>query len=163
MRGHRVVGSVLIALVLAACGCSDVGCDSAIIVDLGTVDLRPETPYEYELCFDGLCETGDVTIPTETIPTPTDPEYGYTDPTEVSRTTAGFSDFDADNDVITIRLPHGDRSPTARVTVVLRERGVADPLIEAYDVDVELERSQPNGRGCEPICHWGTVTLSSTA
>ena len=65
----------------------------------------------------------------------------------------------AEEDRIDYYLPEADYNTSASVTVrVMNSDGDVLADTEA-PADVPLERSQPNGPGCPPVCFFGRMTV----
>jgi hypothetical protein len=62
------------------------------------------------------------------------------------------------DDRIEYHLPAGEYGDTAQVSFTLTSAD-GDVLADVEDAEVPLERSQPNGPGCEPICFRGELTI----
>jgi hypothetical protein len=55
-------------------------------------------------------------------------------------------------------LPEGDYADTEEVVFTLTDSsGVVLAAVE--DASVPLERFEPNGRWCPPVCFWGALTI----
>ncbi len=120
--------------------CTDAGCVSAVTFHL-RVDLEVNVAYEFEACIDERCERE-----TLLVPLPDDGPF--------TGTSAGALTLAIATDSVTLSL--GDRemlgAHRARITVL----DGADVIAEA-DEQVEFDRQQPNGPGCEPICWFAEV------
>jgi hypothetical protein len=115
--------------------CTLIGCESQIEFQLGG-DLQRGETYEIETCLDGDCASATIEIP----------DSGFV--------LEGAFTLDADRDTVTVRLLGSDYSGARSVS--LRVDGPGGPVAEV-ETEVEFDRMQPNGPGCEPICWHATV------
>ena len=133
---HRrllVIATGLVPL-LAGCshGCSAVGCDSRVSVDLSQAGSRfGAKPVSATLCVDGGCETTKVAL---------------TD-VQVSR-------------VVSHLQPSGPPDKdTVSVTLTLERDGA---VLVSSKADARLTRLAPNGDSCEPVCYSSLLQLVGT-
>lgn len=136
--------------------CTAVGCDSILTIELSEVDITPEATYDVEICVKGDCTTETITID---VPYPGTGEIDRGETEKKSGTLAGRMLVWADGDYIEYHLPEGDYSSSAFVTFTLTD---ADGSVLAQTDDtteVSLERSQPNGPDCPPICFSARMTV----
>ena len=143
----RVLTALLLLLILAACQvidprppeCTAIGCQSAVTIVAG-VDLTNGTPYAVEVCVDGRCEDATLTVV----------EGGG-----AIGASSGAITLDTSADSIGFALGDGDWSGIHRVTATVRD--ASGEVLVDVDEEVEFERSQPNGPGCEPICWFAEI------
>jgi hypothetical protein len=145
------VARLVLELGLVGCGlvpgpvevdCTLIGCDSQIVFELDDGELVPGFAYELEACFDHRCETATVELP----------EHG------AAMGVNGALSASAEEDIVALVLPEGDYPGvhTARLRVQPLDGGG-----EAFEatVETELERTQPNGPDCPPVCWQAVVRL----
>lgn len=143
---------VVLALSLAGCGlvpgpgdevgCTLIGCDSQVVFELDDGELVPGRAYELEACLDDRCETTTVELPAH------------------GTAIAGADGLtaSAEEDVVALILPDGDFPGVHTAQLRIRDAGGDGTLFEAA-VEVELERTQPNGPNCPPVCWQAVVRL----
>ena len=122
--------------------CTDIGCESAVTFRL-PVDLEVNVPYEVEACIGELCERA-----TLSVPLPDDGPF--------TGVTIGAITLQTDTESITLSLGSREVAGVHRARVTVSTDG--EPIAEG-DEDVEFERGQPNGPGCEPVCWVAEVDL----
>jgi hypothetical protein len=133
-----------------------VGCDSILTVELSEVDITPDATYDVEICVDGACAAETITIDVR------HPGTGEIDRGESRRTPgtlAGWMLVWVDGDYIEYHLSEGDHGSSASVTFTL---AASDGTVLAKTnetTDVPLERDQPNGPDCPPVCFSGRMTV----
>ena len=115
--------------------CTAIGCDSQLEFVL-SADLVRGATYDVEACIAGDCTSASIEVPAS----------GFA--------IEGPFSVDADRDALALRLLGDDYSGshTVSLTVTRDGGGVAD-----VTTDVEFERQQPNGPGCEPVCWFASV------
>jgi hypothetical protein len=125
---------VLLGVVLAACGCTDIGCLSAVQISLSSlVDWTGTESFSVELCVGDHCETQVV-----------DPQLAEQLRTN-NQDQVSFDD-----------LPN--ELNTAAVTInVTTEDG---DTFRTESGDVAFDSDRPNGPRCEPLCHFASVAVS---
>ena len=140
-----LVGAVLVA----GCGqlgfggeqvCTAMGCVNGVTVSVAGIGLGPEGGRVVaEFCFDGSCERT---------------RYAQ-QPSGASRSSNPQLEVFVQRDRVDVMLllPDGDYDEERAhdVTLTLRVAG-GDPI--RVERQVNLERSQPNGPDCAPLC-WG--------
>jgi len=136
--------------------CTEVGCDSYLEIELAEVDIIPEATYDVEICVNDICATEIVTIDVRH-PGTGEIEHGASPRTRGSLD--GYMVVWAEDDHIDYYLPEADYDSSASVTFTLTNSD-GDVLARTDGpADVPLERSQPNGPGCPPVCFFGRMTL----
>lgn len=128
---HRLA-AVLMALFLAGCACTQIGCDSRVLFHV-RADLRGDQEYEVRACVDEICRDGAF-------------GPGLTGPSGL--------EFSSGEDVVTLILDDGDYAGVHHVTLEIRRDG---ELIVQGDEEISLTSSQPNGAFCPPTCWVGTA------
>lgn len=136
--------------------CTAIGCDSTLTIDLTEVDITQEATYDVEICVDGACSAETITIDVR------HPGTGDIDRGESHRpsgTLAGWMLVWAEGNYIDYHLPEGEYGFSASVifTLTASDGTVLAQTDEA--TEVPLERSQPNGPGCAPVCFSGRMTV----
>ena len=135
------------ALVAAGCGrlgggmaqvCTEIGCVNGVTVAVAGVGLGAKGGRVVaELCFDGACERG---------------RY-VQQPDGAARWDNQQLDMFVSPDAVevTLQLPEGDydEATVHEVSLTLRVAG-GEPI--RVQQQVNLERSQPNGPDCPPVC-----------
>lgn len=124
--------------------CTEIGCESQISVTLDDFELDGgEGVVETRMCFDDRCDE------------------------QRTRFTADGASFGGQRSKVevfvvneelnaTLRLPHGDYDDTTEHTVSL-EVTVNGGKPVTLERTVTLQRSQPNGPNCEPVCWQATI------
>lgn len=107
-------------------------------------DLQAGVTYDVEACLDEVCERGELTVPVR-------PEQPFT------QTADGNLTLDTDEDSVVLLLGDGDYRDSHRAHLTLR--GDDGKVLEEIDVETELQRSEPNGPGCEPVCWFAEVSV----
>jgi hypothetical protein len=115
--------------------CTQIGCESQVVFELATLDLVPGRLYEVEACLDDRCGAATVELP------------------QRGAVMEGGVLVSADEDIVALVLPEGDYSGTRAAWLEIRH-GDGPPFV--IEVEVELERTQPNGPNCPPVC-WQAV------
>ena len=115
--------------------CTLIGCESQIEFQLSG-DLERGETYQIEACVDEDCASATIQIP----------DSGFV--------LEGPFTLDADRDTVTVRLLGFDYSGTHAVSFSVS--GPAGPVAEV-ETDIDFERLEPNGPGCEPVCWHATV------
>ena len=130
--------------------CTEIGCESLLVVDLVDTDILPEETYQIEVCVDGTCVDESVTVDI---------------PGETGVAVTGWTDLDwgrlslqADDDLIEFTLPPGDYDTTAVVSVTVAD-AAGSVIVEGESEAVPLERAQPNGPDCPPVCFTGRMQI----
>jgi hypothetical protein len=150
MRGAMNQRLVIVAgLLLVGCqlmqepevACTAIGCDSQVVFELDDGQLVPGFAYEIEACLDDGCETATVELR----------EHGAA----IGGANGGLT-VSAEEDVVALILPDADYPGVH--TARLRVRPVGGEAFEAA-VETMLERSQPNGPDCPPVCWQATVEV----
>jgi len=136
--------------------CTEVGCDSQLTIELSKVDITPEATYGIEICIDGDCATATITIDVA------DPEtgriiLGRSGPSPGPR--SGQILMWVERDSIEYFLPEREYGASASVAFVLRDADGSVLAETEEGTEVPLERSQPNGPECPPICFFGWLTV----
>jgi hypothetical protein len=136
--------------------CTAIGCDSLLTIDLTEVDITPEAKYDVEICLNEVCATETVTIDLR------HPGTGEIERGESPRTQGtldGYMIIWAEDDHIDYYLPEADYDSSASIKFTLTNSN-GDVLARTDGpADVPLERSQPNGPGCPPVCFFGRMTV----
>lgn len=137
--------------------CDEEGCDSALTIELTDVDITADATYDVEICVNGDCAREVITIH---IP---DPGTGVVIRGESERTSgttrAGSVFMWTDGDYVEYFLPHRDHGASALVTFTLKDVS-GTVLAKTKDaMETPLERIEPNGPECPPICFFGRITL----
>ncbi|MFP3883748.1 MAG: hypothetical protein ACLFWH_15720 [Actinomycetota bacterium] len=136
--------------------CTEIGCDSILEVQLTEVDIAPEATYDVEICLNEECAAETVTIDLR------HPGTGEIQRGASSRsegTVDGYMVLWAEEDRIVYYLPEADYDTTASVSVRLMDSDGNVLADTGGPADVPLERSQPNGPGCPPVCFFGRMTV----
>lgn len=128
---------LLLALALSApvfsgCSCTEIGCEDAVRFFVSQ-DLVPGESYELEACVGGTCRTANL-------------EAGPT-----GMVTGNGLELDVTNDRIIFRAPE-DAAFSGMRTIALRLVDASGDVLIDISERVEMERLQPNGRGCPPVC-----------
>jgi hypothetical protein len=110
-------------------GCTLIGCWNSLDVAMEAAGVDPGT-YEADVCFDGTCQTVEVTV--------------TVDATGAARFTAEGLDGS----------PRDDR-PT-EVSVRLLQSGV---MVAERSGPVLFRTSRPNGPRCDPVCFTGSLVV----
>jgi hypothetical protein len=171
------------ALLLSSCGfgpfagCDAAGCESLVSIRLTDTDIQPSETYRLELCVGDVCVDDEITIDIAS-PGPAELAHGEVDPDAAGEGNAGYGSGElvqgegspniggpggrilmwAAEDRIDFHLPDGDYAATGAVTLTLWDSSGA-VLVAVEDASVPLERSEPNGRWCPPVCFWGELTI----
>lgn len=135
--------------------CTAIGCESIIFVELTKVDLTAESTYGVEICVDGDCRYETITIGSA------DPSTGSRPVGESQGEGPGREKMirlDAETDTVTYHLPAVDHGETADVYFAITDAD-GEVLVEAESAEVHLERFQPNGPDCPPVCFSGHLAI----
>ena len=116
--------------------CTLIGCESQVIIEID-YDLRPGREYSVEACVGGECERALIRVPRGN-----------------GVATIGNLVVSPVDDVVTLLL-HGDDYSGSHAVSLLVESSVQGSIL--VEEEVEFERTQPNGPGCEPVCWIATV------
>ncbi len=137
----RAVVTLAMAILLAGCACTAIGCDNLIefVIDF---DVERDVTYVANLCFDGRCEVASLS---------------FDGPATQTGALEGAFTLWEDTDRLEFHLRDGDFGGSHRVTLVLRDPSGAS--VADYDGEMELTRSQPNGAFCEPTCWSARIDL----
>lgn len=135
--------------------CTDAGCDSILTIEFTEVDIEPEETYTIDICVDDECVSETITID---VPHPGTGEIIRGETEGHRGTPEGRMLVWADDDRIDFFLPDQEYGETAQVSFSLTTSD-GDVLAEVDSEDVPLQRSQPNGPGCPPICFSGRLTI----
>lgn len=116
--------------------CTAIGCDSQVVFELTAIELVASRSYEIEACLDETCAAATV------------------EPTQHG---AVVNDHGLvvhpDQNTVALVLPEGNYAGTRTASLRVRPDG-EEPF--AMEVEIELERTQPNGPNCPPVC-WQAV------
>lgn len=126
--------------------CTEIGCRSLLTVELPEADLVVEATYGVEICVDGDCTGTNITI-----------DAGNDRGEAVLGEADGVA-LRADEDLVEYQLPDEGYGETAKVSFTLTDAD-GEVLAETQGEEVPLERSQPNGPGCPPVCFTGRLTV----
>lgn len=136
--------------------CTEIGCDSLLTIELTEVDITPEAIYDVEICVDDVCATETVTIDQRH---PGTGEIQRGESPRAQGTLDRYMIIWAEDDHIDYYLPEADYDSSASVTFTITNSD-GDVLARTDGpADVPLERSQPNGPGCPPVCFFGRMTV----
>ena len=136
--------------------CTDAGCDSVLTIELSEVDIVPEATYGVEICVDGDCASETITID---IPHPATGDIVRGDSGHPVGTLAGRMLMWVEGNYIEYYLPEREYGGSATVAFTLRDVEGSVLAQTTGATEVPLERSQPNGPGCPPICFTGRLTV----
>lgn len=135
--------AVAVALAGSACApdreCTAEGCESRVDFAVDT-DLVAGVPYYVTACIDGACERRTLEVP------PAAPGARLDDRIAL----------DVGTDVVSLHLEDADWSGEHDVQV--RVTGPGAQVLAELRATIELERSQPNGPDCDPVCWYARVT-----
>jgi len=135
--------------------CTAAGCDSLLTIELTDVDVQPEETYDVEVCVDDRCAVETITID---IRHPGTGEVTRGESERTPGTVEGWMLVWAEDDRVEYYLPSHDYGDVARVSFALSD-ATGNVLASISDVEVPLERSQPNGPDCPPVCFWGRLAV----
>lgn len=136
--------------------CTEIGCDSLLRIELTEVDITPEATYDVEICVNDVCATETVAIDQRH---PGTGEIQRGESPRARGTLDGHMIIWAEDDRIDYYLPEADYDSFASVTFTLTNSD-GDGLARTDGAaDVPLERSQPNGPGCPPVCFFGRMSV----
>lgn len=135
--------------------CTAIGCDSLLTIELSDVDIQPEQTYEIELCIDDGCRTETITIDVRHAGTG---EIDRGESAQGPGSVEGWMTVWADGDYIDYYLPERAYERSAQVSFTLTDAS-GEVLSEVESTEVPLERSQPNGPDCLPICFQGRLII----
>ena len=136
--------------------CTEIGCDSILEVRLTEVDIALEATYDVEICVNKECAAETVTIDLR------HPGTGEIQRGASSRpqgTLDGYMVLWVEEDRIDYYLPAADYDTTTSVSVRFMDSDGNVLADTGGPADVPLERSQPNGPGCPPVCFFGRMTV----
>jgi hypothetical protein len=137
--------------------CTLIGCESALTIELSNVDIQPEATYGIDICVDDTCLSETVTIDVA------HPGTGEIDLGKTYDLTDGRLPQDPylliwTSDEIYFHLGEGEYGTTAGVSLTLTDDTGA--VLVAIDGEgVSMERTQPNGPDCLPICFGGRMIV----
>lgn len=179
----RLAAVPAIALLVSSCGfgpfagCDAAGCDSAIAINLTGADIQSAETYRVELCVGDVCldETISIDIPH---PGPVELGPGEVDPDAAGAGNSGYGSGElirgessvdiggaearillwAEEDRLDFYLPPRDYADSEELTLILRDSS-GSVLADIESAAVPLERWEPNGRWCPPVCFWGEFTI----
>lgn len=130
--------------------CTEIGCESLLTVEFEEADIQPEETYRVSMCVDDECIDETVTIDM-----PSDTGEGVMGWAELDR---GRITLRADENTMEYTLPGDEYGASAVVDLTLTDSsGVVVAAVE--DDEVSLDRAQPNGPGCPPVCFTGRMTI----
>ncbi|MGB9358416.1 MAG: hypothetical protein WCC01_07655 [Acidimicrobiia bacterium] len=136
--------------------CNEEGCDSVLTIELSEVDITPNATYDVEICLNGDCATEPITID---VP---HPGTGQIDRGESERspgTLAGWILMWVEGDYIEYHLPEGEYGESALVAFTLMDAKGSVLAQTGEATEVPLERLQPNGPECPPVCFVGRIAV----
>ena len=119
--------------------CTAIGCDSQVVFELTPVDLVAGRTYEIEACLEDECWSATVEPPADV----------------VAGGRGGLT-VEPQRDVIVLVLPEGDHGGSRGVTLEIE---TGDGQTWGIEADIDLERVQPNGPACLPVCWQATITV----
>lgn len=138
----------------AMTACTEIGCLSAITIELGAVDIQPGAAYDLEFCVDGDCRYETVVAGSGNLgETEVEAENGGT-----GETTRAKPHVDPETDTVTYQLPEGEYPETIHVYFAVADAG-GETLAQAENVEVHLDKNQPNGPDCPPVCFHGHLKV----
>lgn len=126
--------------------CTEIGCRSLLTVELTDADVVGDTTYNVEVCVDDDCVSSRVTVDVRN------------DQDEAVLGEDGGVVLRADQDLVEYSLAGDGYGETAAVSFTLTDAD-GNVVAEANDQEVPIERSQPNGPGCPPLCLTGRLTV----
>lgn len=136
--------------------CTEIGCNSALTIELSEVDITPKAIYEVEVCVDGDCTAETITID---IPIPGTNQITHGESPRQPGTVAGQILVWAEEDHVQYFLPDRVYGESATVTFTLADDEGSVLAQTEGATAVPMERSQPNGPDCPPICFHGQITV----
>ena len=144
---RRILGVAVLCFALVGCGCTAAGCESLLQLEFMNVEFQPGSTYHLDICIDGDCISEPVTI-----------DELHPGTGEISLGRAGDGEilvWANSNDIHVYLLDEYPESVEVSVTV-----SNADGAVLANSVsDVQMTRTWPNGRRCEPTCFNGQLTI----
>jgi hypothetical protein len=137
---RRILGVAVLCFALVGCGCTHAGCESLLQLEFMNVEFQPGSTYHLDICVDSDCITESVTM-------------------DDSLVWAGDGQIlvRADSNTIEYLLPENDYPESVEVSVTVSNANGA-VLANSVD-DVQVARTWPNGRRCEPTCFNGQLTI----
>jgi hypothetical protein len=148
-------------LIVSACGlgpfggCNAAGCVSLLVINLTGLDIQASETYDVKLCVGEVCVNETITID---VAHPGTGDIVQGDSRPNAGGPGGLLSLSAHDDRVDFYLPQGEYGTEAQVTFSLTD-AEGNVLVKTEGTAVPLERSQPNGRWCPPICFWGELTL----
>jgi hypothetical protein len=128
----RTVGVFVGVVFLVACGCTDIGCLSAVQVSLESlVQWVGTDSFAVELCVGDYCESQSI-----------DPERAE----QLQANNQGQVSFDM--------IPNDVDRDRVLITVT-----TAEDTFEAESSSIEFDSDRPNGAFCEPVCYHAFVDV----
>jgi hypothetical protein len=130
---RRRLSVSLVVVVLAACGCTDIGCLSAVQISLASLVAWTGTEsFSVELCVCDHCEAQIIDPPRA----------------ELLRTN--------NHDQISFdQIPNEVDAGTVTVSVTTED----DDTFRTESGDIAFDSDRPNGPRCEPLCHFASVAV----
>jgi len=120
------------ALLLAACGCTSIGCLSSVEISLASlVEWSGTESLTVELCLDTHCGSRVI-----------DPGRAE----QLRSNNRGNVSFDD--------IPIEAKPGTVSVSV-----STADGFLQAESSEIRFDSDRPNGAFCEPVCHFASVMI----
>lgn len=136
--------------------CTEIGCNSALRIELSEVDITPNATYKLKICVDGVCTAETITID---IPIPGTNQITRGESPRQPGTVAGQILVWAEEDYAQYFLPDREYGESATVVFTLTDDD-GSLLAQSEGVTaIPMSRSQPNGPGCPPICFHGRMTV----
>lgn len=137
--------------------CTAIGCMSALTIELTSADIQPEATYGIDVCVDDTCLKETVTIDMAH-PGTGDITHGQTYDLDDGRLPQEPYLLVWTSGEIYFHLGEGEFGVTADVSFTLTDDTGAE-LVAVDSGGVPIERSQPNGPDCPPICFFGRMTV----
>ena len=133
--------------------CTEIGCTSLLTIELNEVDITPNATFDIEICVDKDCATENIAIDKR------EPGTGEITHGESHSTHApGRMLVWVAEDRIDYYLPGEEYPESATVTFSLVDNADGSVLAQTA-TEVPLERSQPNGPDCPPVCFFGRMIV----
>jgi hypothetical protein len=134
------LGALILAALLAGCGCTAVGCNNQLRFVFGR-DLTPGAPYHATLCLDDACAEGSLTAGADGL-------FG----------TDGRFTLQAEQDTVEYALGEVELGGSHHVTFSLRNE--SGPVLGELDETIEFTKTEPNGGWpCGPTCWSAEFTV----